>query len=469
MFGAPLGPLLNDVMIIDLINGRGQWGMAKWVRRRLAQWWLYRRGAVRPALPRAAARDAILVTWRASNSRVDDLVVPVIEALGPPRCTVLYENDNVVARTPQGAAHLRLFGVLPHEPEIWRPAFRRCWPAWRAALKNVCRRYGLSPGVYQRLAIELVYGSQFFSGCRQFLEAFRPAAVLTEYDRGSRWSCLVLAARSLGIATFTLQHGVLGDDAIGYVPVIADKVFCWGEMAAENLVRNGVSPEQVAIGGCPRLDRALTATPREARAKLSLDAAQPVIMLATAPYADAERTRLVEIFAASLELLPEVQGIVRLHPSEERASYAKLIQCYPSVRFFESAEASLDESFAATDIVVVHNSGVGSDALVKGRPTIVVEMPPSPLGHGKDLVEMAGCACASSPGELAKAVAALLLDKGQRERHAAAAEQFVGRFCAYFGRESARRIADMVNETIAGTASGPQRDYLEPHKTSVGA
>ena len=452
MLGMSLGSTLNDTIIIDLINGQGSWGFVKWCRRSLAQWRLGCRWALTPQVPAATRKDEIMVTWRSLSSRVDELLIPVIQALGPDRCMVLHVRDGVVARIPQGAGAICFRKAIPHDPKAWKTEFRSCGPSWMAAMKAVCRRHGLPAGVYRRLALDLVNASQLFMGFRQFLNVHRPAAIVTEYDRNALWSCLVLAARTLAIPTFTLQHGVLNERAIGYVPPLADKMFCWGQFAEEELVRYGAKPQQLAIGGCPRLERRLAVTTKEGRTRLGLDPTKPVVMLATAPYAPSERTRLVDIFAGCMKLRPEAVGIVRLHPSEKFENYAVAARLYPEIRFFENREATLDESLAAADIVVTHNSGVGGDALVKKRAVIVVEMPPVPMGHGKDLVEKARCPCVRKPQEMAEAVGRLLFDEAYRQQRQIAAERFVEKFCAYFGRESAERIADGIQQSLAHTA-----------------
>jgi hypothetical protein len=456
MFSMALGGLLNDEVIIDLINGQGEWSAARRLRWLAGEWRLRCRRAFRPPAPPAAAAGQVLVTWRSSSPRIDGLLAPVVEELGPQRCTVIYEKDSVVPHIPPGAAQLPFFAVLPHEPDIWRPEFRRCWPAWKAALKAACRRYELSAAVYQRLAIELVHGSQIFVGCRRFLQAFRPAAVLTEFDRGSRWSCLVLAARSLKMPTFTLQHGVLGERAIGYVPLLAEKMFCWGETSREVLVGAGVPAGQIVIAGCPRLDRKLTVSSTEARARLGLDPAKPVVMLATAPYTELERVQLVEMFAGCMERMSEAAGIVRLHPSENLDEYSALVRTHSNIRFFDNRAATLDESIAASDVVVVHSSGVGSDALVKGRLTVVEDLPSAPLGFGLDLVEQAECPRAKTADELLAALRGLLFDDAVRRRHRQAADRFVGRFCAHFGRDAARMIAETVKGVVASETTAAQ-------------
>jgi hypothetical protein len=460
MFGVAIGSLLNDVVVIDLINGQGKWSTARrlgWAVRRCL---MRRRRAFRP-VPPAASNDSILVTWRSSSPRIDGLLKPVIEELGAERCTVLYEKQSVAAHAPRGAALLRLFEVVPHDPEIWLPEFRRCWPAWRAALKGVCRQYGLSATVYERLAIELVYGSQVLSGFRQLLQNLRPAAIVTEYDRSTRWSCLVLAARSLGIPTFTLQHGVLDEQGVGYVPVVADKIFCWGEISRDVLLNCDVSPERILLGGCPRLTRDFEVGRAEGRRKLGLDPNQPMVMLGTAPYAESVRRQLVEVFCQGMKTIDGISGVVRLHASEKLQSYANEIERHPGITFCDNHRLPLEDALAAADFVAVHSSGLGSDALVKRRLVIVIDLPPFDLGHGRDLVKYGGCPQVATPGELADELKLMLNNDTVRQGRASSAEHFVQRFCSYFGRESAKRIADTV---LQASIKVTCKNTLEPQR-----
>ena len=52
-----------------------------------------------------------------------------------------------------------------------------------------------------------------------------------------------------------------------------------------------------------------------------------------------------------------------------------------------------------------------------------------------------------TPQELAKAVRSLLSDEAYRREKQAAAERFVKEFCAYYGAESVRRIAEFILES----------------------
>ena len=316
------------------------------------------------------------------------------------------------------------------------------------------KSFALPQGAVERLSVSLLANSQLAVGCLRFLERSRPAAIVTDYDRGGSSSCLVLAARSLGIAAFSLQHGVMGHNAAGYVPVIADQMYCWGELHRRIMTEAGQDPARLAIGGCPRLTRDLQPEPREVRSRLNIDPSHRVVMLGTSPVAPSQRRLLAAWFCDALRQLDGVSGVVRLHPSERLEFYADFAREHPRVQFMDNAQLSLDESLAATDVVVVQNSGLGSDALVKRRLAVVVEIPDAPMDHGKDLIEQAGCPRAASAEELAVVLRGVLFDEKRRRCHFVAAERYVEDFCACFGQESARRIGAAVLQAVQSQTAG---------------
>ncbi len=440
--GVPIGSTLADAVVIQWVNRDGVPGLGQRWRDRL-RWLRYRLRARRRRPGASAGQHRILVTWRTEDPRFADLVLPVVRALGPGRCTVLYDHAGVLPLVPPEAEALGWSEAIPHQPAAWSAAFRQCWPAWKSALKAVCRKHGLPPWMERRLGLRIFDHSQLALGCREFLSRCRPAAVVTEFDRASLWSCLVLAARSLAIPSFTLQHGVPDEAALGYVPVLADRMFCWGEVHREALVAAGQDPASLIVGGCSRLTRDLSVAPAAARARLGLPADRPVALLGTSPVSAADRRKLAEIFCRAAQRLPGVSAVVRLHPSERLATYADLVRRYPQVRFTLNSAATLDEALAAADVVVVHNSGLGSDALVKRRPVVVVEIPGSQLGHGRELRQAAGCPCVAGPEDLAVWLGRLFTES-VRQGQLALAEGYVKRFCAAFGADSAACIAGVI-------------------------
>ncbi len=334
----------------------------------------------------------------------------------------------------------------------WRRQYRSCRPEWARLLKDVCRCYHLPPGTFGQLSLDLMVASQRIEGFMSFFAENRPAAILTEYDRNRLWSCLVLAARLVQIPTVTLVHGVMGPEAIGFAPVLADRIVCWGEADKRKLLAAGEPPERIVVGGCPRLSRDLSYSGPEARIRLGLGPNARVALLATSP--DRGRLSLAEQFCTAVEAVPDIIGMVRLHPAESMLVYAEVAARHPRVRFMENTEATLDESLAAADVAVVRGSGVGGDALVKRRPVIVLDPEGELAGNDRDLVQSAGCPHARTPEELAGLISRLLDDADYRTALSQAAESYVADFCGAFGRESARLIADLV-KGLTGKA-GPQ-------------
>ena len=241
--------------------------------------------------------------------------------------------------------------------------------------------------------------------------------------------------RRLGIPTFTLVHGVLNERAIGYVPVLADKIFCWGEIQRRQLIAAGERRAEILLGGCPRLTRDLSVTQTEARTRLGMSLEKPVIMLGTTPLNDRDRCEMAELFCVAAGAVDGVTAVVRLHPSEQLDTYRPVAIRHPDVRFMMNRDATLDEALAAADVVVVPNSGFGSDALAKGRLVVVLDLPTFRAGHGKELIEEAGCPRARNAEELASVVKTLLTNPSVRQQQFAAAERYVNDFCTFFGHD----------------------------------
>ena len=273
-------------------------------------------------------------------------------------------------------------------------------PGWTRPLRPAI---AFPEGAFELLSLELMVASQRVLGCLGFLEVHGPSVILTDYDRHHFWSCLVLAARKLGIPSVTLVHGVIERDAFGFSPVLADHILCCGELDRAKLLDAGEASSRVTVAGCPRLSRDLPSPSPEGRRRLGVDHDGPVAMLATDP--ESIRFELAEAFCRAIERLPGMSGVVRLHPSEDLASYQTMIARHPTVSFVENRRASVDEALAEADIVVVRASGFGSDALVKRKPVVVLSPTRSRRVTIWILIELAGCPHAHNSGELARLLA----------------------------------------------------------------
>ena len=261
----------------------------------------------------------------------------------------------------------------------------------------------------------------------------------------------MLSARALSIPTFTLVHGVLDEHATGYVPILADKVLCWGETQRRQLIEAGEPPEKVLVTGCPRLTRKLDVTPAQARGRLGLPADRPVVLLGTSPVSTADCLNLAEVFCAGVEKLDGVSALVRLHPSER----SKPTGPSPDViRAFVFSERRCHPGRGpcGSRIVVVSSSGLGSDALVKRRLAIVVETPGGSPGSRPRTRRAGPLSPRCHRRRTGRGGQATFVDAAARRNQGLSAEKYVAEFCAAFGKDAPRRVALAVSERLRGAA-----------------
>jgi hypothetical protein len=469
--GAPIGPTLSSLMQIELLTGKGRWDslaiaadVARWVRHRLLP---ERRD--REACSEQRVRDLkgrLLLTWLVDHPNFTNLVTPVIETLGVEGCVVIGSGDLPAGRLPPGA-HLLRWSDLPRaEAGSWRRELRDCSESWYESLRTVLLERGISRRVLPRLFGNLFCQARRIVACQALLGLLEPRAVVTEYDRNPYSSCLVLAARASGIPTFTMLHGVIAG-RYGYTPLVADRVFCWGERSRQALISLGVEGERVEPIGCQAVTRELAISKKEARARLALSDERAVALLATTPTRESVRRDLARHFADAFPPGSGVAPIIRLHPSDRLSVYDCEAGNLREVRFLPAAEHSIDVTLAAADVVVCHNTAFGLDALVKQVPVVILDSIDEPLTWGRELVDAAGCPRARSGAELSQLAANLIFDAGARESALAAAEKYLREVYASFGDEAAARLCARIRELVDGPDLHSGRPGAQPGRWTV--
>lgn len=392
----------------------------------------------------------ILLTWLADTPRLNELVEPVLRELGPGSCNVLGGERNVRARVPELAGFCSKYQICGGiARSAWRREYRRCCGTWHRQLRAWLRAYGLSGWLFPHLAYALAVRSLYVYGFMCFLERVRPTAILTDSEHNHPWACLILAARRKGIPTLQMIHCAIYTSYIFY-PLLSDVALCWGEQQREQMTSFGVEPERLVVTGCQRLKRGVTVDGSLVRRRLRIPSAQAVVMLATNPIPEDQWSRQVSTFGDALEGATEIAGVVRLHPVERLSDHQDAIKRYPWIQFFESHQWTLEESVAASDVVVSHNSGVGNDALVMGKPVAILDVLQMPMTNGQVLADRAGCPVVRSAQELRRVVQRVRTEPGYREGLLVNAERYVSWFCCAFELEAARNVAREVRKRVAG-------------------
>ncbi len=442
--GVPIGPTLASLATLDFLTNQVPLNLRYALLHQIKRAW----HTLRPLQARGSDPDIpsgrVLVMAASSSPRYRDLALPVARALGAKRCMVLCLHEETRALVPDPIVTVGLREALHYNVSSWRREFDTSWPSWRRALRDWMTRAGLPAAAWPRLADAVMTGSQLIAGFAGFLRAAGIRAVVVEHDRMQTSACLVLAAQSCGVASFTLVHGVMNQGAFGFVPVLADHVLAWGGIDRQILIDAGTPPDRITITGCPRLSRSLDADREASRRKTGLPPDGRLVLLATANFRADQRGVLARTFCEAATGSGGFAAAVRLHPSERMADYRELAAAFPAVRFVDNATWSLDEALAAADVVVVHNSGFGSDALMKKRPVVVLDCLDLPLGHGQLLAERANCPVARDAAALRAVIARLENDAAFRDDCQARGDAFSKEFVAFTGDEAAVRIATAI-------------------------
>ena len=456
--GVPLGSTLGDIYINDLFLGKSESGLRVWLAERVQEEFHLRRPIRELRGPRRQlgkeAEGRFLLTLQRDEPRYTGLVYPVIEALGGENCALISRPPQKPSGLPGAVVYLS-WGDLPRlNFAAWRREFSRVRQGLNAALAGWARQVNLSRSRLVRLRHTLAVQAQRVWACGEFLRELKPRAVLAEYDRNFRSSCLVLAANRLGIPTATQVHGAV-NPPYGYTPVLADVVYCWGDKQRESLTRMGAPPEKLMITGCPRLSRVIEAARTDARRKVGIGEQSLVALLATNPIGRDDKLRLAEEFCRGVGADARFTPVLRLHPSETVDEYAPSLRAkYPGVIITASRQWSLDESLAASDVVVVRDSGFGNDALIKGKPVVVFNPPGSggELANGRQLAEEGGCPLVTEASALAGELERIIYLNDYRRAIEGRREGFVLDYCRAFGADAARAIAGDLGQRAGRTA-----------------
>lgn len=437
--GVPLGLTLNDWFAVGLHGYGPPLTLKNGLLYRARYYYRVWGGLPSSPIPKDMPKGRILLTSLGSAPHLVGLVLPIVERLGPGASAVIGNDPTLVRSLSFEEPFLAWTCATSPRNAQWSSEYRRCRKAWHKTLRNWILRRGLPPALFAPLAYTLLLRSYQVAGSLELLRRIKPRGVVTEADRNELASCLILAARSLGIPTLTMMHGVI-NPPYGFTPLLADVALCWGAHQRDTMVKLGTPKERLAVTGCQRLQRGIEISRENACARMDVCSNRPVVLLASSAVSASIRRRLARMFCEALGEREDLSAVVRLHPSEQLGFYQDEIAEFPTVRFLESRPWPVGEALAVADIVVCQNSGLGNDALIGRRLVIVVDVPGDCLRNGLELVEKAGCPMVKSSEELAREVSAILSDDERRSELTERREQYVHQFCEFFGDEATARV-----------------------------
>ena len=463
--GMPLGAVLNDSLLVDFrqrvyqnafdiqlaASARHTTRLFRHVLGRLATPASLWPGRARRSLPAQAPangllNDKVLCTRLVNNNRCRDLMVPVIRAFGPDRAVVLGAAATSDDDLPGFSQYISVDSVA-FSTRSWAARYGKLAPHWLAVLTKHCCRLGLPLWALSQLMDVLVLASQQALGALFWLRRTRPKAIICEFDRHRRTAPWMLAAKRIGIPTYTLQHGMI-NLAYGYLPLVADKILVWGKDSDRTLRGFGLPNARVEVVGHPGLYHEPLPDARQVCAELNLDPEKPVVLLATSPLPNNDRHALTQGFCDAMKVLPAYQAVVRLHPSETLSHYEALMRQNRHVCFLDNRRITNLQALSLVSVVVGHNTGFGLETLLYSKPLIIFDCLEEPLLGAGHVANKAGCPVAKTSLQLGELVAGLVTDKQVRARHLEHAANYIDSVFHAYGAQAAQRVVDAITSDL---------------------
>ena len=341
------------------------------------------------------------------------------------------------------------------------PAFAECRRMWRRFERDAeLTHRGVALGL-EALACfrdmfyrQLPWAIRAYHEVRSVLETQMPDVLVLYAESSGLGRAAVTAAKEFGIPSFAIQHGImyphyyshehapfelLGDDAVP----IPTKTAVYGSLAKDLLVKRGSYPEdRIVITGSPKFDalvRAAEGFDREkTRAELHVPESARVLVLAT------RFTSVGPVFAdlvEAVERLEEVWLFVKPHQAESPAPYEAILgRAGAAHTTMLSGKKNLLELLFASDGLITVDSFASSEALVLGRPVLVVNLP----NNLSALVERGVALGASSGASLEQVLRKLLFDETARKELEDKRKEYIQEFAFGADGRSTERIVEAI-------------------------
>jgi len=353
---------------------------------------------------------------------------------------------------------------------------RRAWKALRRspALVDAFSHRGVTfvdlaeEDLAATMLLQLPWAIRCYEEMAAVVAAVHPAVVCL-YAESSGWGRAALAAcRAAGVPTVARQHGIVypkyypyRHDADESDCPRPDRTAVFGEAAGRLLRERGrYLPHTLVTTGSPKFDdlvRGARERDREAaRRRLGVGAGERLVVVASRFHAirrthHAIGTAFPELVRA-VQSLPGVHAVVKPHPAEAPDPYRTAVRQQQADRVAVlPAGADLVELLHAADVLVTVESLSAIEALVLGRPVVVLNMPT----HLRELVEQ-GVAVGVAAGEdPAPALRGVLFEAEVVAGLERARARYLSDFAMGVDGRATARIAALLRDTATASAKTP--------------
>ena len=346
--------------------------------------------------------------------------------------------DQSITENPAGDLPARLRDVL----DAWRDARSRFSSQWVWRGIPVASTFdGWLGRLIRRHAPSALYYTAVF---KEIIAAWRPEVVVVTNETGYAGRAVVSAARSLGVRSVGVQHGLIGPHHVEYVhPAeavaadnrwrcpIPDVTAVDGEYFRSVLTGQSAYPAgSVVVTGQMRYEASMAGrTPGGRRKDMILVATQPVSGMASWV------TDVLDAVGSKREV------ILKVHPLEDEKSYRR-VASGKGRKATVVRDADLFELLSTTSLLVTRSSTMIIEAALADCPVVVYN--PTGLPDPVPFADFGGGTVARTPEELNEVLSDLI--GGGQTRHSLemGREAFLTQFAHGRLSGAASGVADVV-------------------------
>ena len=401
------------------------------------------------------------------QDRVRKLWEPLARALGPDKCVLISPARKLLGKLPADLPQVALDEI----PSRWWST--RAWVLtrlahWRRGLRRIGAERGFAAAAHWQLAAALAEQVGTAAAALALARILQPRAAIVVWDQDPLGSAVCAAMKRVGRPSLTLVHGALGRQNLPYfAPILATHAVVWGELQKQMFQERGVPADRIVCAGLfdPRPAPAvLSVAEREARLRRlgAAPSSRHVVVVGLTCLRKPEHAAWGSLAQELSRLLPGSLILCRLHPSNDRASFAESLAEHDRLRILDDRMMSSAETLDLADAVVVDSSSLGFDALQRGLPVVVID-PPDGSGYFALMLEavQAGAALyARDTAQLAAHLDHLRTDAPARSRLLDRARAFEAQYVSAYGTEALGRAGAALDRICDGPI--PRRPLAAP-------
>ncbi len=236
--------------------------------------------------------------------------------------------------------------------------------------------------LFRREFIRLI---PFLVAARHILERHRPALIISADDADPRCRVFSLLGKTLGIPSLLVQQGLTSRAYPEWVFFSHDCVAAIGERSRNDMIAQGIPPENILVTGHPGFDRLVDVDPdtrAKARSAFGLAGDQKMILFASQPYyigvfdSPQIRRTMIDAVVRAADSQPASVLVIKPHPGERTAGFRRLVRRYSRTRL-AGKTAEMATLIKACDVLITFYSTSALEALYAGKPVINVDFPKS--------------------------------------------------------------------------------------------